>query len=537
MSAHVRAPRGLVPHRQPAPLRPRGPRPGRRQTPRRSCDALDASDDVPVRVVAKPVLTEAAAIRRALLDAESDDACVGVIAWMHTFSPAKMWITGLDHLRKPLLHLHTQANQALPWAEIDMDFMNLNQAAHGDREFAAVQTRLGVTRKTVAGHVAGPRGRPPRRRLGAGRRRPRRAVDDEARPASATTCATSRSPRATRSRPSGASASRSTPGASTTSSRSWTRSPTPTSTRWSPSTPTPTTSQAELLPGRRPARVAALRRPDRARAAVVPRPTAASRRSRRTSRTSAGCASCPGLAVQRLMADGYGFGGEGDWKTSVHAPHPQGGGRRAARRHVVHGGLHLPPGSRRGEDPRRAHARGLPLHRGGQADGRDPPARHRWPRGPGPSGLRRGPRRRRGPRHRGPRRTLPLRLQRGHGRPPRPAAPQSPGRPSSLATGTGPPYVHGGLVDGRRTSPHGPLDRAHDRAPGRPGGDDRDRAGPHRRRHHRPLPHPAELRWNQAYYRLAARACDGPGSGTTVTLGCGTDPCCPHASESERTVR
>ena len=118
--------------------------------------ALDTSAEVPVRVVAKPVLTETAAIRRALIDAESDDACVGVIAWMHTFSPAKMWITGLDHLRKPLLHLHTQANQALPWAEIDMDFMNLNQAAHGDREFAAVQTRLGIARKTVAGHVDDP---------------------------------------------------------------------------------------------------------------------------------------------------------------------------------------------------------------------------------------------------------------------------------------------------------------------------------------------------------------------------------------------
>ncbi len=118
--------------------------------------ALEASAEVPVRVVAKPVLTEADAIRRTLLDATSTDACVGVIAWMHTFSPAKMWISGLDVLHKPLLHLHTQANQALPWAEIDMDFMNLNQAAHGDREFAAVQTRLGVHRKTVAGHVSDP---------------------------------------------------------------------------------------------------------------------------------------------------------------------------------------------------------------------------------------------------------------------------------------------------------------------------------------------------------------------------------------------
>ena len=118
--------------------------------------ALDASAEVPVRVVAKPVLTEADAIRRALIDASADDDCVGVIAWMHTFSPAKMWITGLDLLRKPLLHLHTQANQALPWDAIDMDFMNLNQAAHGDREFAAVQTRMGVPRKTVTGHVADP---------------------------------------------------------------------------------------------------------------------------------------------------------------------------------------------------------------------------------------------------------------------------------------------------------------------------------------------------------------------------------------------
>ena len=86
-----------------------------------------------------------------MLDANADPDCLGVIAWMHTFSPAKMWITGLDALQTPLLHLHTQANVSLPWAEIDMDFMNLNQAAHGDREFGYIQTRLGVPRKTVAG--------------------------------------------------------------------------------------------------------------------------------------------------------------------------------------------------------------------------------------------------------------------------------------------------------------------------------------------------------------------------------------------------
>jgi len=118
--------------------------------------ALDEATAVPVRVVWKPVLKDSDAIRRMALEANAADACIGVIAWMHTFSPAKMWIAGLDALRVPLLHLHTQANVELPWATIDMDFMNLNQAAHGDREFGYIQTRLGVPRKTVVGHVSNP---------------------------------------------------------------------------------------------------------------------------------------------------------------------------------------------------------------------------------------------------------------------------------------------------------------------------------------------------------------------------------------------
>ncbi|MBU4187331.1 MAG: L-arabinose isomerase [Actinobacteria bacterium] len=116
--------------------------------------ALAASPAIPVQIVAKPTLTDASAIRQVMLAANADDDCVGVIAWMHTFSPAKMWIGGLDALRKPFLHLHTQVNTELPWASIDMDFMNLNQAAHGDREFAFIATRLGVPRKTVSGHVS-----------------------------------------------------------------------------------------------------------------------------------------------------------------------------------------------------------------------------------------------------------------------------------------------------------------------------------------------------------------------------------------------
>jgi L-arabinose isomerase len=114
---------------------------------------LTASGRIPAEIVGVPVLTDASAIRRVMLEANGDPDCVGVIAWMHTFSPAKMWITGLDALRKPLLHLHTQLHRELPWATIDMDFMNLNQAAHGDREFGFVQTRIGIPRKTVAGHA------------------------------------------------------------------------------------------------------------------------------------------------------------------------------------------------------------------------------------------------------------------------------------------------------------------------------------------------------------------------------------------------
>jgi L-arabinose isomerase len=119
-------------------------------------DRLGASADVPVRVVWKPVLTDSDAIRRVMLEANADDSVIGLVAWMHTFSPAKMWITGLDALQKPLLHFHTQANVELPWGEIDFDFMNLNQAAHGDREFGYIQTRLNVPRTTVVGHVSDP---------------------------------------------------------------------------------------------------------------------------------------------------------------------------------------------------------------------------------------------------------------------------------------------------------------------------------------------------------------------------------------------
>jgi len=117
---------------------------------------LNDSPLIPAPIVWKPVLKDSNSIREAMLAANSDDKVIGVITWMHTFSPAKMWIRGLDALQKPLLHLHTQANVELPWDQIDMDFMNLNQAAHGDREYAYIATRLNTARTTVAGHVSNP---------------------------------------------------------------------------------------------------------------------------------------------------------------------------------------------------------------------------------------------------------------------------------------------------------------------------------------------------------------------------------------------
>jgi len=118
--------------------------------------ALAASEEIPVHVRDRGAVMSPESILRLCLDANAADECVGVVVWMHTFSPAKMWIAGLRSLDKPLLHLHTQFNRELPWAEIDMAFMNLNQSAHGDRELGFMATRMSLPRKTVVGHWSDP---------------------------------------------------------------------------------------------------------------------------------------------------------------------------------------------------------------------------------------------------------------------------------------------------------------------------------------------------------------------------------------------
>ena len=287
-----------------------------RQVAEQSQAVADGLGGLPVKVVWKPVLKDSDSIRRLALEVNARDDVIGVIAWMHTFSPAKMWIAGLDALQKPLLHLHTQANVELPWADIDFDFMNLNQAAHGDREFGYIQTRLGVARKTVVGHVSNPAVVASRSRTGSAPPPAGRHPARSSSPASATTCATSPSPRATRPRPSCGSACRSTRGASTSSSR-----------RWTPASDADVDAlvaeYVELYD------VAAELRPGGERHQSL-RDGAAIELGLRSFLEEGGFGAfttsfedlgalkqLPGLAVQRLMAEGYGFGAEGDWKTAI----------------------------------------------------------------------------------------------------------------------------------------------------------------------------------------------------------------------------
>ncbi len=115
-------------------------------------NGLSESRQIPVKLISKPVMTTPEAMYQLALEANSAKNCIGLITWMHTFSPAKMWIAALKTLSKPFVHLHTQFNSELPWSTIDMDFMNLNQSAHGDREFGFIASRMRLNRKVIVGH-------------------------------------------------------------------------------------------------------------------------------------------------------------------------------------------------------------------------------------------------------------------------------------------------------------------------------------------------------------------------------------------------
>ena len=317
--------------------------------------------------------------------------CIGVIAWMHTFSPAKMWIAGLDALRKPLLHLHTQANVELPWADIDFDFMNLNQAAHGDREFGYIQTRLGVARKTVVGHVSDP-ACSAGRGLGAGRRRLGRSPVAEARPLRRQHALRRRD----RGRQDRGRAALRRPGQHLGRQRAGRR------RRRRPPTPDVDALVAEYEDRYDVAAGAAARAVSGTQSL---RDGAAIELGLRSFLEAGGFGAfttsfedlgalqqLPGLAVQRLMADGYGFGAEGDWKTAilVRVAKVMGAGLPGGASLMEDYTYDLVPGA--GADPRRAHARGRPVADHGQAPPGDPPAGHRRQGGPGAPRLHRRPR-------------------------------------------------------------------------------------------------------------------------------------------------
>ena len=124
---------------------------------RQIAEGLNQDAAMPVSIVYKPVVKSPDEIYHTLQQANTSANCIGIITWMHTFSPAKMWIRGLNILQKPMLHLHTQFNRDIPWNYIDMDFMNLNQSAHGDREFGFMVSRLRISRKVVVGHWQDPK--------------------------------------------------------------------------------------------------------------------------------------------------------------------------------------------------------------------------------------------------------------------------------------------------------------------------------------------------------------------------------------------
>ena len=291
---HRAAQRGLVPDRQPGPVRRGDPGPGRRRSPGGSPSGLDAARRSSPTVVWKPVLTDSDAIRRACSTANADAGCVGVITWMHTFSPAKMWIAGLDALRKPLLHLHTQANVAAAVGD-DRHGLHEPQPGRARRPGVRLHRRPGsasparrspgtsATRRSPPGSAPGPGPRPARPRL----RSLRLArFGDNMRDVAVT-----EGDKVEAELRFGVSVN--TYGVNDLVAVVDAGRATPPSTSWSPSTSTSTTSR----------RACARRRRGTTRCATPPgsRPgcgssstTAASARSPRTSRTSAGCGSCPG---------------------------------------------------------------------------------------------------------------------------------------------------------------------------------------------------------------------------------------------------
>ena len=367
--------------------------------------AFANSPKLPLKTQFKALLTTPDEIAKLCLDANSDPDCAGLILWMHTFSPSKMWVRGLKALQKPFVHLHTQFNRDLPWDTIDMDFMNLNQSAHGDREAGFIHTRMRLPRKVVVGHWSDPEVQD---RLGAWMRAAHAWADWQG----AKFCRFGDNMRQVAVTEGDKVAAEMKFGFATNTYG--------------------VGDLAHEVNAVSDAKAKALAKEYEARYAVAPELRKSGVRHESllygarlelglrafleqggfkgfttTFEDLHGLRQLPGLAPQRLMAEGYGFAGEGDWKTAalVRAMKVMGEGLKGGTSFMEDYTYHLAP--ERTSGSRRAHAGNLPDHRGGQTEARDSSAIHRRQGGPGPSRIRRaaGPRAQR--QSHGSRRTLP----------------------------------------------------------------------------------------------------------------------------------
>ena len=409
--------------------------------------ALNEAAQIPVNVVFKPVVTTPQGIYELCLAANSAANCIGLITWMHTFSPAKMWIAGLNMLRKPFVHLHTQFNRDIPWATIDMDFMNLNQSAHGDREFGFIGSRLRRERKVVVGHWQDPE---VLAELGTWTRAAAAWHDWQ-----------------------GAKIARFADNMREVAVTEGDKVEAQIRFGYSVNgyavgdlagyVHAVSDAEVDRLVAEYDAQYTvaeSLRKGGSQRDAL----RAAARielgmRAFLTSGGFKGFTTCfedlhgleqlPGLAVQRLMADGYGFGAEGDWKTAALVRAMKVMATGLAGRHLLHGGLHLPSEPGGDEGARRAHAGDLRVGQRGPPRAGDASALHRRQGRSGPPRVRCARRARTERDHHRPGQSLPHDREHGRGCPARSAAASAAGGARALDA-QAQPEACGRGVDPRR---------------------------------------------------------------------------------------
>ena len=427
-------------------------------------EGLNGSGRLPVRLVAKPVVTTPEAISAVCQEANASGRCIALVFWMHTFSPAKMWIAGLRSLSKPYAHLHTQFNRDIPWATIDMDFMNLNQAAHGDREFGFICTRLRQSRKIIAGHWEAARVSTQLAswmrvaaawhdaqnmkvaRLGDNMRNVAVTEGDKVE-------AQIRLGYSVNGYGIGELARRLEGIGGGEVERLCAE----------------YEEQYEMAPA---LRCGGPRRGELAEAARIELALRSFLQDggfkafTDTFESLDGLRQLPGLAVQRLMADGYGFGAEGDWKQAalVRSLKVMGAGLDGGA--DLYGRLHVPSSSLRRAGAGCAHAGDLSDDRGRQTHLRGPPVGNRRQRGPGSAGLH-GPAGAGDQRHGGRLgRSLPHGGQPARSRHARTRVAEAAGCQGGVAAASQSGNRRSRLDSRRRCSPHGLQQRSHRRTNG-----------------------------------------------------------------------